>query len=134
GDRRADGDRYGGAGSRGFGRGCRTRSLGGSQRIARLVDEVPFRGLVARLLGLPERAARLEDQLVSLGPRAAQPPISVVPRLRSLALGVGRGPACVHGRDPRLVQRRGELGPLPPGLAPRLLEGPMQLGAMRLGA
>jgi len=30
------------------------------ERLARLVDEIPFRGLVARLLGVPECAASLE--------------------------------------------------------------------------
>src|SRR5206468_5091799 len=93
-----------------------------------------FRGAVARLLRLPQGAPCLKQELISLRAGAPQralrlvaDPIGLVLRSRCGLRGVGR-------RDARLLQRGGELGPLPLRLEQGALQRAVKLTQMRVGA
>src|SRR5258706_241156 len=111
-----------------------TRALRARQCLTCLVDQVALRGLVARLLGLVERATCLQEQVIGLRPGTTQRAIGVVADLRGFSLGIDCRAAGILSCDARLIERPGELGALPLGLAQGPLERAMELGEVRLGA
>ena len=116
------------------------RRRGGSDRLsfrergARLVDEVPFGGAIARLLGLAQRAPCLQQELVGFRPRAAQRALRLVADPVSLAPRFDRGLRRVGGGYARLLERAAKLGPLSLRLEQGALERTMKLGEVGIGA
>src|SRR5207302_1054180 len=81
----------------------RSDRLSSRESGARLVDEVPFGGAIARLLGLAQRAPCLQQELVGFRPRAAQRALRLVADPVSLAPRFDRGLRRVGGGYARLL-------------------------------
>ena len=114
--------------------GGRARRLRLGERGAGVVDEIPFRGAVARLLRLTKCAPRLQEKLVGLGPSPAQRALRLVADSFRLTLRSSRRARGIRGGDACLLQSGAELGSLSLGLEQGALERAMKLREVRVRA